>query len=166
MKRIMIDIETLGTDRNAMILSVGAVVFCEDGILDEYYRNVVPQEKRKIDYDTVRWWITKTSQKARDALFHDWVSLDIVISGIRDLFREYEIAEVWANSPSFDLEILFSEFHHHKPWKYYQERDFRTLRNLFDVEMPTTAHNALDDARAQALVVIDCLRRIREMNDA
>ena len=51
------------------------------------------------------------------------------------------------------------------PWAFYEERDFRTLKNLPDaveVEHEGTEHDALDDAIYQARYALENLRRWSE----
>ena len=74
---------------------------------------------------------------------------------------------VWANGPSFDIAILEHAYgYYNLPWKYNAARDFRTLRalvppNLGDGIPKGEAHNALDDAMAQALFVRKALRYLQ-----
>lgn len=66
------------------------------------------------------------------------------------------VDEVWGNSPSFDCAILVEFVGRYAgavPWKFTQERDFRTARALNPAapyERPADAHSALADALAQA----------------
>ena len=74
---------------------------------------------------------------------------------------------VWCNGMNFDLPILENAFQAvgaRTPWSYYNGRDYRTLKGMFPKELvnrlrvkPTVAHDALDDARAQALALIALL---------
>lgn len=76
--------------------------------------------------------------------------------------------EVWANSPSFDCELLEAAYDAvglEAPWDFYQERDYRTLSSLpvaVDVEFEGVEHDALDDAKHQALVAAETLARLDE----
>lgn len=77
--------------------------------------------------------------------------------------------EIWANSPSFDCDILAAAYDavgRTAPWDYWEERCFRTLKNLpgaVDVEHGGDEHNALDDAVHQAERTLRILGR---WNDA
>src|SRR3972149_12090628 len=69
--------------------------------------------------------------------------------------------EVWCNGASFDLAILetaYSNVMLPHPWKFYNEYDYRTMKRTFRVPKPPfqgTKHNALHDARTQALHLIE-----------
>jgi exodeoxyribonuclease VIII len=76
---------------------------------------------------------------------------------------------VWGNGADFDLPILSAAYvaagFGGPPWKPYNGRCYRTLKNLRpDVPRPErrgTAHNALDDAVFQAEHAIALLAALR-----
>jgi hypothetical protein len=149
---ISLDLETLGKGPDAVILAIG--------IADSYgcafaaNPSVAEQvaEGRTIEDDTLHWWFQQ-NDAARGALVRKPEGLDAVRQVVRDYFRqaaeEYEEFRVWGNSPSFDCEIL-GHFLGGKPWRYWQERDVRTAREILgDRTQPRVAHSALSDAEAQ-----------------
>ena len=170
---VMVDIETLSTKKNAVIVSIGAVRFDPRATLEEpvklpnwFYSIVgVPsQQHRHIEPSTLSWWF-KQNESARKAVEEALVCREHYTAAL-DRFAEWllvggEPQAIWANSPSFDLVILRDAFENTElrgstprtcPWSFRAERDFRTLRRLF----PGTgsgacnAHNALADAAWQA----------------
>ena len=72
------------------------------------------------------------------------------------------------NGADFDLPILAAAYAAvglSVPWKPYNGRCYRTLKNLAPVvklARPGTHHNALDDARTQAVHAIKLMRHISE----
>lgn len=62
---------------------------------------------------------------------------------------------IWSNGASFDIPILANAFRKagmNVPWKFWNERCFRTVKSIYsDIKSPVTetAHNALDDAMNQ-----------------
>ena len=67
-------------------------------------------------------------------------------------------AEIWGNGASFDPVLWGSAYdamHHPRPWRFWNERCFRTVKALYPhVPVPPrsgTHHNALADALHQAL---------------
>ena len=156
MTRVMVDIETLGTDPGAAIISIGAVKFDSDGLGEEFYANVDLQSCQDIglgvDADTLDWWLSQDSE-VQDVLTGG-NRIGPILRQLRDFLEDVD--EIWANSPSFDCEILNAAYEAlgwETPWDYYQERDFRTLRELpiyVEVDMEGESHNALDDAKNQA----------------
>jgi len=168
--RVMVDIETLGIATDSAILSLGAVTFDTDRIIDEFYREIRLQSCQEynleIDAGTLEWWLSQDSDVSHILTGGD--SLETVLQQFSMWFPEG--AEVWANAPSFDCETLektletaYDRVGLEEPWEYYEERDVRTLTSLEiapDMEMDGREHHALDDAKHQAREVIETLRRI------
>ena len=179
MKHLMIDLETLSIRPNAAVLSIGAVAFdLQTGQLGrEFCRNVDLDSAMKaglvVDADTMAWWM-KQSEAARASLFTNGSPLSRVLMALEDFVREHPDAEVWCNGASFDFPILksaFAAFGQQLPWHFRYERDMRTIlalaRDLTGYVKPEhkgVAHSALDDAKHQAQVVIECFQRLRDHN--
>ena len=72
MTNIMLDLETLGTKSDSVILSIGAAAFNEDSIINEFYTTINVQscvEKGlKMYPDTVCWWANQ-SDAAKKGIF-------------------------------------------------------------------------------------------------
>jgi len=165
-RRVMVDIETLGLDAGAAIISIGAVEFGTDGYHPGFFGSITPESCEDagltVDEDTVEWWKDQP-EEARKQLEggHD----------LPDVLKEFAefvegADEVWANSPSFDCELLIEAGRRvgvPMPWEFYEERDHRTLKSLPvapDVDHDGVTHNALDDAVHQAQVASETLRRL------
>jgi len=164
--RVMVDIETLGLEPGAAILSIGAVRFDTDGVGDTFYRNVSRESCEaaglSVDEDTLSWWQGQDAE-AREVL-HGGENIHDVLFDFARWFDDAE--EIWANSPSFDCEMLEAAFEAVdlvEPWEFYQERDVRTIKELPiapELEQDGTEHDALDDATYQARIVGETLARI------
>lgn len=161
--RLMIDLETLGTKTNSVILSIGAVAFDENGIHDEFYCNVDLEGSLKhgfdIDADTLYWWL-KQDKSAGEILSSNRESIVAAMFDINLFIANNYVDEVWANSPSFDLVMLknaMEKVNKNPAWDFWVERDFRTFLSLTGAKRvyPDVAHNALEDARAQAQTLIN-----------
>ena len=166
MKHVMVDLETLGTTADSVILSIGAVRFDldSDKMHDAgFYASISVdsnlETKRRIDEDTLIWWLkrppeaqavfTEAKTTLHSALvdFSDWVGTD-------DHF-------MWSNGADFDLPMLAHAYRHaqmEQPWKFWNSRCLRTYRALpgmKNVSVPRTGthHNALDDAVYQVQLV-------------
>ena len=165
--RVMVDIETLGLEPGAAIVSIGAVRFDESGIHDTFERSVSLSNcwedwEMDVDVGTLEWWLEQDEAAKR------------VLTGGEDLpevleaFSEwYDGAdEIWANSPSFDctlLEEAYARVGGTEPWAYHEERCFRTLADLPvapELEHDGIEHDALDDAKHQALVAARTLQNV------
>jgi hypothetical protein len=173
---IMVDIETWGTNSNAPIISIGAVKFdpnveTPEGD-EEFYVAITPvhqvaQYKRKLDEDAVLWWMAPERQPAflgwRDGVvkfdlasalagFNTWVHSREDKSD--PLFEDQDY-KVWGNGADFDNVILANAIratNQEVRWKFYNNRCFRTLKNLmpgFEPSREGIYHHALDDAKHQ-----------------
>lgn len=165
---IMIDIETLGTSKNSVILAIGAVQFNENGIVHKFYQTVDPTSCQDwgavIDARTVMWWMEQ-SDAARKALTSaKTVPLDIALAELSAAFK-WKGLDVWANGIDFDMVILEESYKmvgKPVPWPYWAKKDYRTLKKIAPQaivdaceEKACVAHNALADAIAQAATLIN-----------
>lgn len=158
-ERVMVDIETLGLEPGAAILSIGAVRFDTDGVGATFERNIDLESCQDagltIDAGTLEWWL----QQDTDAQ-HVLTGGEPLADALGDFKAFYEFAdEIWANSPAFDCEHLAAAYDAvggSVPWEYYEQRDVRTVLSLPvapDIEQEGTEHDALDDAIHQAKAV-------------
>ena len=165
----MIDLETLDTRPEAVVLTVGAIKFNpftrEDPHSEMYYRldaDTQAMAGRTVDDRTVEWWGKQPQEVWQEALGDD--NRTYVADFIRDLQKWLVGVEVvWAQGYGFDmtiLENLLRMFGHNVPWNFWNIRDSRTLFQLMPQDprkaMNFTAHNALEDCRAQAQCVQTC----------
>jgi len=174
MTRIMLDLETLGNNPGCVIVAIGAVKFGDGKILEEFYERVDPQScvtaGLRLEVEAVMWWlgqgddarkeITKPGMDLRAALqfFAAWIGQ----------VQPNEI-EVWGNGENFDnviLEAAYDTLKMPRPWKFSRDRCYRTAVKLFpaapkiDAFRSGTHHNALEDARSQALHLMAILARL------
>lgn len=170
-KNIMCDLETLGLANDAIILSVGLVVFDASGVLSTYYAKLDVEEQRRLGrtttLSTMEWWENQTPE-ARSVLdpSQPAVSVTEALNTVDALFQSYPEAYIWGNDTLFDvgkLASLYASAGRQAPWPYWSPRCYRTLygslRNAFGCrygvmadEAPRvgTYHNALDDALTQS----------------
>lgn len=138
MNNIMLDIETLSTDFDAVIISIGAVRFdLSTGIKgDTFYRKIDKQScvdvGLKINPDTVDWWMNQ-DEKARQEFLSksDRISISDALIELSEFILKEDF--VWSNGASFDLVILRSAYKACQidlPWEFYNEKDVRTLAGL------------------------------------
>lgn len=167
---VMIDLETMSTRSNAAIVSIGAVIFDETSILDEFYTPVnlttCIEHGLHVDPRTVEWW---EKQDPDAVLAWKTDSAPNMISALTEFcawIRKHgdsKIVRPWGNGADFDLVIMINAFNSidaDPPWQFYNHRCFRTLKNMFPVQRAKpkdTKHHALNDARNQALHLIDII---------
>lgn len=169
-KHLMVDLETLATSPDAAILTIGAVLFdpYSTRIYDKLYMRVdldsVTALGMKIDDATIEWW-SKQSAAAQEEAFGE--DNRIPIEEAIEKFHKFawNSEAFWSHGSIFDINILdtyYRKLSKAPPWNYWQIRDTRTVFDLgFDPELPkVTAHNALEDANAQAIGVQTIMRKI------
>lgn len=162
---IMIDLETMDTKPTAAIIAIGAVSFFDDMLGAEYYQQINLESAmsfgRTLSADTVIWWL-KQSEEARSKFFDNDVAptlQDILLhfSEWLHLTCPFRERKVWGNGASFDNVILRDSYEAYgivTPWPWWNDRCYRTVKNAFPeikMERTGTHHNALDDAKSQAI---------------
>lgn len=174
MNRVMIDLETLGTEPGCPIVSLGAVFFNDIQIIGEYEWVITSSSCYRLGLDLVSpatedWWDEQepSVKKVLDMHLNDeGDSLRWVLEKFSILCTKANIQEVWGNGSDFDNKILayaYKTAGMAAPWKFWQNRCFRTLKALFPeipYALPATPHDALCDAYAQAIHTIKCLEKI------
>jgi len=158
---VMVDIETLGTDNNAVILSIGAVKFDPwgHGIEDSFYVPIDPKSCQalglKLDASTVMWWMDDERTAARSLMVkEERVGLAEALYGFNDWFGDDK--PVWGNGSTFDNVILTSAYKAcgiEQPWKFWNDKCYRTVKGMapsVKLVREGTYHNAVDDALSQA----------------
>lgn len=166
---LMIDIETLATTNDAVIVQIGWVEFNigtgelrkPQSILIEYAQG---QNQRRIDPETLRWWMKQGTALRVLVSASDRVSLDCAKASVEELCAHKE--RLWAKEPSFDFSIL-----RHAGFNlgsFRKERSVRTIMDLGDMigvpERPFEGvpHDSGCDAAFQALCMIDVFGAIRK----
>ncbi|EPV3628876.1 3'-5' exoribonuclease domain-containing protein, partial [Escherichia coli] len=167
---LMIDLETMGKNPDAPIISLGAIFF------DPQTGEMGPEFSKTIDLDTaggvidrdvIKWWL-KQSREAQSAILTDEIPLDDALLQLREFIDENSCGfyvRVWGNGANFDNVILRRSYERQGipcPWRYCNDRDVRTIVELgnsigfdarMDIPFEGERHNALDDARYQAKYV-------------
>ncbi|CAD5679964.1 exonuclease [Escherichia coli] len=167
---LMIDLETMGKNPDAPIISIGAIFFDpQTGDMGPEFSKTIDLETAGgvIDRDTIKWWL-KQSREAQSAIMTDEIPLDDALLQLREFIDENSgefFVQVWGNGANFDNTILRRSYERQGipcPWRYYNDRDVRTIVELgkaidFDartaIPFEGVRHNALDDARYQAKYV-------------
>jgi len=172
---IMIDIESLDTNPDCVILTIGAVRFDPkgSGIIEKLeLRPTIDEQTEKfnrtINDDTLRWWSEQSPEALEEAM------------GDRDRMSFKDCMEilykfcwnrraVWSNGAGFDVVAMESAWRNlgmRTPWPFYTVRDTRTLYEIAGVSLKDkkygskTTHKAVEDAEHQAIVVQDAYRKL------
>lgn len=174
--RIMIDLETMSSEKTAAILSIGAVVFMNGMPVNDspfFYTRIAPEFASQfghVDKATMEWWDKQDPAVRAEAFggvrnflpcmldFYSWVKLQAYHANV-----DLNEVELWSRGADFDLAILQHAYQHvddgDYPFNFRKHMCERTVRNLVPAELlsiadaerkPGTAHNALEDAKNQA----------------
>ncbi|EON4392330.1 3'-5' exoribonuclease, partial [Escherichia coli] len=167
---LMIDLETMGKNPDAPIISIDAIFFDpQTGDMGPEFSKTIDLETAGgvIDRDVIKRWL-KQSREAQSAIMTDEIPLDDALLQLREFIDENSgefFVQVWGNGANFENTILRRSYERQGipcPWRYYNDRDVRTIVELgkaidFDARTATSfegeRHNALDDARYQAKYV-------------
>jgi len=185
---VMIDIETLGTRPDAVVLSVGAVAFRPFATAGEFvlvekaefhrFLDIDEQVRdgRTIDVDTIKFWLHNKGTLVSILLEEKSSQFDM-LSGLRQFLEVYKPKRLWARGPQFDqviLENMISANNLPPLWEYWRWMDMRTLVRISDAVIceddasairqmtgPRVKHDALDDAKNQAILTARYLKYLQ-----
>lgn len=174
---VSVDLETLGTQYGAAILSIGAASFNRDtGSIGPTYSAKIDLDEAlrygKVSASTLRWWLGqgKEAQYAAFSAGGGAVSMQEALQGFNAFINTLpaDIC-VWGNGPTFDITLLDGAFDALDipgcvpVWRnnFWCVRDLRTLVDAVDLRKQNipftgTPHVALDDAVHQAKIAIAC----------
>lgn len=163
---VMLDIETLSTRPESVVLTLGAVKFSPyDSDVDTnnglYLRIDVDEQinlGRHVQQETVEWWGKQTEDVREEALGeHERTGLNDMLDQLNRFLVGVEA--IWCQGPAFDiviLENLYRQMGRPTPWQFWQIRDSRTLFSVHGDPREKGrhgAHNALIDCYYQARAV-------------
>ena len=163
--QVMLDLETLGTRPECVILTLGAVKFnpytLEEPTGGLYLRMDADEQiakGREVQEDTLQWWMNQAEDIREEALGEEGrVSVEQMYKELNKIC--VGVQNIWAQGPVFDiviLENLYRQLGLPCPWQFWQIRDSRTLlSSLGDPREKNKAglHNALEDCVSQAQAV-------------
>lgn len=182
---VVVDLETLSTETDAVVLSIGAVrihprshdragYFSEDRV---FYARLDEEEQeengRDVSEETVAWW--KAQSKEARKVFKE--KREPVLSCLTRFANFCKGARrIWGNSNMFDnaiLRDLYEEYELEYPVPFRKDLDLRTALWIWRETFPHMKgrlpddneveynHTALDDAKAEALGLQQIMRELR-----
>jgi len=168
MEDIMLDIETLGTSHDAVIVQIGACYFDRTGnvggklSLNVSMRDCL-KKGLKVDAGALKFWFGQKSIS--------WISHPLLLGEALQKLRNFtdRKAAVWSHS-TFDIPILvnaYKVFGQGPPFGYRSTRDIRTLVDLAGVEYEKNhealkTHDALRDCVYQVSFCARCFEKLRK----
>lgn len=175
MTDIMVDLETLSTSMDAVILTIGAVAFDRKTfkVVDEFYRKIEMNSCEELglrkSQATVDFW-NKQPEEAKAEAFsqHDRVHIRDAMYDFIQFWIKNKGERFWCNGANFDEPILstvFEKLNFYKPWKFWNVRCVRTYLDVAGRSMKDygwAAHNALSDCKNQLKALEDVSSLLRK----
>jgi hypothetical protein len=178
MSDVMLDIETLSTYTDAIILSIAGIKFSptekhKTNYKNYFYKVIDIDSCKKIglkeNSETRKWWEGQSVENKKE-LFNPKNAIDIK-TALYELSlwlgEDADKIRIWCQGPHFDIPILENAYRLCSlkiPWKYYNVRDTRTVYDLtgFDTsKLPKeNKHNALSDCKNQIWGLKESLKLI------
>lgn len=188
---IMVDLETLGTRQDAIVLEISAVEFnCHTGEIGEVFDAKLDideqvQYRRSLNCKTLQWWF-KQDEEARKNIFVE--DVDIIRFNIPWVLAEFSnfvercnnkcnsdsdrrVVKLWGNGSLFDLGILQNMYetclpNMKLPWKFWAVNDVRTIVDLNpdvkrNCKFDGTPHCAVDDCKHEIKYLVETLKTIK-----
>jgi len=167
MKNIMLDLETMGTNNDALVTTINAVQFdLETGETFKEFEIGIEWEEQirhgaKIDALTVQWWLSQSKEAQNTMMRLDKVSVVTALiafnNWIDDNFSNKNNTALWGNGASFDNVILRNLYIRHNiefVLPYWCDMDVRTLVklkkiNTRDFKFQGIKHRGIDDCKHQ-----------------
>lgn len=171
MCHIMIDLETLGTRSNAVIMSIGAVQFDLKGNLKKRFHKGVDigsclSNGLQVDGSTIEWWLKQSTKNISKLLSIPRMTLNMALLDLTECFglMDKEKTYVWSHGSNFDIVLLENAYKATDMsiwWKYSNVRDTRTLFDIINYTYKAKGeHDALEDAINQAEAVAKAYQQL------
>ena len=174
---VMLDIETMSNTPDAAILSIGAVEFDlgEKRLGEEFYTVIdlasAVASGGEMNASTVIWWMKQT-EAARNLFSQPALPITVALNEFSEWMQkrgDKKDIRVWGNGAAFDNVIMVAAYKRlglEPPWMFWNDRCYRTIKNLFPkikAGRIGVHHHALDDARTQAMHLIELSVKERTM---
>lgn len=163
---VMLDLETLGTRPDCVVLTLGAIKFDPFSTAEPgpgiYFRLDIENQLalgRTVDDSTIEWWAQQDPRVREEAMGESGERIDV--AKLKYELNKFLVGVdyIWAQGPAFDIVILEDLYRSQGwgfPWHFWQIRDSRTLFGVHGDPREKgrdQAHNALMDCYYQAIGV-------------
>lgn len=187
---IMVDLETLGTRQDTIVLEISAVEFNRHtGEIGEVFDAKLDIDdqlsyRRSLSRETLQWWF-KQDEAAIKNVFDDVGGIKFQTSTALSEFSNFvercdnkcnsdydrRVVKLWGNGSIFDLGILQNMYETcirkvKLPWKFWAVNDVRTIVDLNpdvkkNCEFDGTPHCAVDDCKHEIKYLVETLKTIK-----
>lgn len=172
MRHLMIDIETLGVEHDAIMIQLAGVFFDpETGVMgEEFCQNIDAKSCQALGFttteSTINWW-KKQDPVIIEQLKQNKKSIQETMEDFSKFIGDRYDLIIWSHA-TFDFVIVQNYLKKLKVGHFIfkNARDIRTLvdladLNLNDYDWSKKTHNALDDCKFQVSYCMDALNKIR-----
>lgn len=173
----MIDLETLGTGENKVVIQVGACYFDRmTGVIgDTFKRNIDARDAVKegfqMDASTVYWWMMQSEAARMSVTQGQLLPIRQVFEELNDFLANSKC--IWSHA-TFDFVTITETYRKldMKPsFRYQSARDIRTLMDLFNVSVDKTTrtglhHDGLDDSIHQVKYCMEAFKKLEQLKSA
>lgn len=142
---LMIDLETMSNTPDSAIVALGAVPFDSSHIYPShlFYATVDLEDAMRygsVNASTILWWLQQSQESRYEITHPKYRMLVTMLLDFSFYYKQVEeelktkIVGVWGNGAEFDNVILthaYKSINHPTPWKYYENRCYRTLKKLY-----------------------------------
>ena len=159
---VMIDIESLDTTPDCVILTIGAVLFdpCGHGIVDKIEIRPTIEDQtdihnRRINDATLEWWGRQSPAAIEEAMGDsNRVSFEEAMNQLyKFCWNRSKCA--WSNGAPFDIVVMEHAWRQHgknPPWNFWDIRDTRTLYDIAGVKLKDGGHVTRQEIKNNAIV--------------
>lgn len=182
---LMIDIEAFGKKADSPVVSIGAVFFdpSTGNTGSEFYK-VISLESAMAsggvpDASTIIFWLKASPEARSELVMDDAIPLDDALLQLNEFIAENaangaESVQVWGNGATYDNVLLEASYDRTGipcPWKFWNNRDVRTIVELgkavgceprYEIPFDGEPHKAISDALHQVKYVSAIWQRLTE----
>jgi exodeoxyribonuclease VIII len=173
MKDVMVDIETLGTGKNACVIQVGACYFDRlTGEIGETFKVNIDARSAvasgaEIDADTVYWWLSQSKEAITSVTADPKLDIIPAFTVLNNFLAGAKY--IWSHA-TFDFVIITETLKRLKikqSFRYTAARDIRTLTDLCGLKVSLAKregvhHDGLDDARYQVAYCVEAFKALKQ----
>lgn len=173
---LMVDIEAFGKKADSPVVSIGAVFFdpSTGNTGSEFYK-VISLESAMAsggvpDASTIIFWLKASPEARSELVMDDAIPLDDALLQLNEFIAENaangaESVQVWGNGATYDNVLLEASYDRTGipcPWKFWNNRDVRTIVELgkavgckprYEIPFDGEPHKAISDALHQVKYV-------------
>lgn len=172
MKDVMLDFESFGFRKKAIICQIGACYFDRNtGEIGERLSiNVDARTAEAVggqfDADTVYWWLAQSPEAIKSITSGELVDIGFAMLTLNNFLKDAK--QIWSHA-TFDFVLLTETLNSLKikpSFKYKTARDIRTLVDLSGLTIKNVVregvhHNAIDDCIYQVKYCVEAMKKLK-----